>query len=168
MKSISKFFIIPICILALFVGFALNAKAVINSQYEIQYKIEKLKELSSFDYISLINKNDLIGYRLEGFNMSCRYYMNNVIATTNVLENIIKQLDIVNNSTDYSNTEKTMQTSKLYQDANTALNDLDIKTMNYLIEIRNYMPTMTYQRYLKKFQEYYNDLGLSGSIVDVK
>ena len=74
----------------------------------------------------------------------------------------------VNNSTDYSNTEKTMQTSKLYQDANTALNDLDIKTMNYLIEIRNYMPTMTYQRYLKKFQEYYNDLGLSGSIVDVK
>ena len=39
-------------------SFALNAKAVINSEYDIQYKLEKLTTLKNFDFFSIINKNE--------------------------------------------------------------------------------------------------------------
>ena len=168
MKKLIKLFIIPILMVVMSFSFALNAKAVINSEYDIQYKLEKLTTLKNFDFFSIINKNELIGYRLENFNMSSTYYVNNVISVMDSLRNILNQIDIVKNSADYSDTEKSMQLNKLYQDANTALNDLDIKTMNFIIEARNYMPSMTYQKYAKKFREYYNSLEISGSIVEVK
>lgn len=167
MKNIFKLFLIPFLILILFIGTTMNVKAYISSESDIQYKIDQLKKLRNFDFFSLINKNQLIGYRLEGFNMSSGFYINSVIVVSDNLNNILKQIEFINNSTDYSDTEKNMQINKLYQNANTVLNDLDMKTMNFLIEIREYMPTVSYQKFVKSFKEYYNSLELSGSNIDV-
>ena len=62
-----------------------------------------------------------------------------------------------------SETDRAIQIKKLYQEADTTLYDIDSKTMQYLYSIRPLMPTLTYQKYSKKFKEFYNDLKLTNS-----
>lgn len=152
----------------MFFSWFCKADAYIASEYDIQRKVEQLQQLSEFDFLSLINKNELIGYRLDSFNMSCMFYSNSVRVVAENLNNILKQIELVKNSSDYSDTEKNMQISKLYQNADTALFELDSKTMSYLMDIRMGMPTITYDRYVKKFREYYNSLDLTGATIETK
>ncbi len=146
-------------------GNIMQANAYVSSEYDIQQKVQQVRALSKFDFLSLVNKNELIGFRLDNFKMTSQYYSNNVALSADNLSNILNQINLVKNSSDYSDTEKNMQLNKLYQDANNALYDIDTKTISYLIEVRRGMPSITYQRYLKKFQDYYNSLGLTESTI---
>ena len=111
----------------------------------------------------MVNKNELIGEIRSSFDMSTMQYKNNAGITAESLRNILRQIDIVKNSADFSDSDKNLQISKLYQDADSALYDLDSKTINYLMEVQRIMPTITYQRYVKKFLEQYNQMNLTGS-----
>lgn len=161
------FCIITLLVLSIF-STVNTANAVIYSEDDIQIKIEQLEQLCDFDFLSLINKSELIGFRLQNFRMSSQLYSNSIIVTIDNLKNIVNQIELVKNSADFSGTEKDMQINKLLHSADTALFELDTKTMSYLMDLRISMPTITYDRYIRKFQDYYNNLGLTGSALMVE
>ena len=146
---------------AVFFVMALNANALIRSDADIYASINRLNSLVVYDFNSLFNKSEIIGYRLDSFNYSTLQYKN---AARNVYEyfnSVIGQINTINNSTEISNTDKQLQISNLYQNAEAALYDLNSKSVNYLISLRGVMPTITYQKYVKSFVKYYNSLQLT-------
>lgn len=147
----------------LMVSFAVNAFAAIESVDEIDSKIDGLTQISNLDFTRFVNKSDLIGDRLQNFNMATAQYQNAAFVTQETLKSIISQIEILNSSSDISTTERTMQINKLYQDADTALYNMDSKTIQYLYSIRSLMPTLTYQKFSKKYKDFYNDLNISNS-----
>ncbi len=148
--------------LALFSIFQ-TAHAVIMSEADITFKMNQVQSIANYDFYSMINKNELIGEMRSAFNMSTMQYRNNANMTVESLRNILSQIDIIKNSSDFSDSDKNLQLSKLYQDADRALYDLDAKTINYLFDAQRVMPTITYQRYVKKFLQQYNDMNLTDS-----
>ena len=145
-----------------------TVEAVVYSEYDIDVAIQKMNELASRDLLSFVNRNELIGFRLENVNMATMQYQTTVKATADSLVNMRNRIDIVKNSADFSDSEKNMQINQIYQEADASISNTTSKTVMYLIELRNSMPTITYQRYVKKFQEYYNQLNLGNYQVDVK
>lgn len=156
------FSILCITFLMMF-GLAIKANASIESPDDIKYRVEQLREFSQFDLLSLINKGELIGWRLDSYKMTTQFYINSVVVATDNLDNILNQIDLVINSTEYSDTEKSMQIRKLYADAQKTLYELDTRTISYMMELKNSVPTITYERYAQKFQEIYNNLQLTGN-----
>ena len=152
-----KMFLKIMLILALCITFICNsANALVRSESDIQYKIKQIQTLCDQDYFNFINKSELIGYRLSNFEMYTQQYKNSANATIQKLNSILMQISLVRNSADFSDSEKTMQINKLYQDAETILIDLNNTTVNYIFSIRLGMPSISYQRYTKKFIDYYN------------
>lgn len=162
-----KLLLIFTLILTAIFGCCLQSKAYIGSEQDIQNKIVQVRELSQFNFLSLINKNELVGYRLDDFRMSSQFYANSIVVVADNLNNILNQIELIKNSSDLTDTEKNMRIRQLYQDADAALYDVDTKTINYLIDIRRPMPTITYDKYIKKFQQYYNGLNLTNSSLNV-
>ncbi len=148
---------------ALIVTFAANAFAAVKSVSDINSKMDSLNQLGSYDFHRFINKSDLIGERLQNYNMLTAQYQNNAIVAEETMRGIINQINVLSGSSDISDMEKTMQITKLLQEADTALYDIDSKTIQYLYSVRPLMPTLTYQKYSKKFKEYYNELKLTNS-----
>lgn len=138
-----------------------SAQAAIYSAADVDVSANKLYQLSDKDLLEIINKNDLIGYRLDTFNMSSMQYQGYLRTMADGLLNVRGRIDMIENSSDYSDTEKDMQIHQLYQEADASLSDVNSKTISYLIEIRRVMPTITYQQYVKRFLEYYNGLNLT-------
>lgn len=149
-------------------GFTSNVLAAINTEADLKFKIDQLEQLCEYDFSSLVNKNELIGFRLDDYNMSTLLYINSIMVTTSNLKNLERQIELIKNSMDISGTEKDMQINKLYRDAETALYDLDAKTINYLMNAKNSMPTITYNKFVSTFQSFYNSLYLTGQYMSVK
>lgn len=149
-------------------AFVLNASAIVSSEADINRKIVQLKKLSQYDYNSIVNKNELIGYRLNNFNMATAQYKNSANLVVDNFNNIIFQINTIKNSSDFSDSDKAIQINKLYQDADAALYNFDSQTLNYLFSLRSIMPSISYQRYTKKFQEFYNGIGLTDNKLIVK
>lgn len=145
-----------------------SAEAVVYSEYDIDVAIQKMNELASQDLLDFVNRNELIGYRLDNVNMSTMQYQTNVKAAADGLVNMKNRIDIVRNSADFSDSEKNMQINQIYQEADACLSDINSKTVWYLIELRRSMPTITYQRYVTKFQDYYNQLNIGNSPISIK
>lgn len=163
----SKFLKVLFLLLAFFFCH-LNASAVISSEADMMRKINQLKTLSQYDYLSLVNKNELIGYRLDSFNMASSQYKNSTKLVIDNFNSILFQIDTVRNSSDFSDSDKQIQINKLYQDADSALYNLDSQTINYLFSLRTFMPPITYQRYVKKFQSFYNEFQLTNNEISIK
>ncbi len=151
-----------------FLSCHLTASAVISSESDMMRKINQLKTISQYDYISLVNKNELIGYRLDSFNMASSQYKNSTKLVIDNFNSILFQIDTVRNSSDFSDSDKQIQINKLYQDADSALYNLDSQTINYLFSLRDFMPPITYQRYVKKFQSFYNEFQLTNNEISIK
>ncbi len=152
----------------IFFVFCLNANAIISSESDIINKINQLQVISDYDYISMVNKNELIGYRLDSFNMASSQYKNSARQVIDNFKNLLFQMDTIKNSSDFSDSDKDVQIKKLYQEADSALYTLDSQTLNYLFSIRDFMPPITYQRYVKKFQAFYNDFHFTDGQISVK
>ncbi len=163
-KILSKLF----TVFALMLTFVcLNANAIVNNDAELQSKIDTLSTLQMCEPISFVNKSELIGYRLADFNMRASNQRHNVELTKNELMNIMNQINLVRNSSEFSNSDKSMHISKLYQDADRSLYDLDNKTREYLYDVRMTMPTLTYKKFVKEYREYYNALHVTDNWIDV-
>ncbi len=144
---------------------AIYVQAAIISESNIYTKIQSLQKLAGQDYISLINKSEMIGNRLDSFNLASSQYKNTVYLALEKLNNIPSQIDVIKNSSDFSDSDKQIQINSLMQEADSVLYDLDAQTMNYLFSLKYYMPSITYKRYVKKFQEFYNSLNLTGASI---
>ena len=162
-----KLFLTFTVIFAMFFALSLDAKAYISSDQDIINKKKQVEELYKFDFLSLVNRGELIGYRLDDFRMQSQGYANTIYVAIDNLNNISSQIQFIRNSQELSNTDKDMRIRKLYQDADMALYDIDNKTSNYLINLKYSMPSITYDRYLRKFQDYYNSLDLTNSDLHV-
>lgn len=158
-----KLFLTLSVIFTMFFAFGSGVQAYIDSEQAIDNKVMQLKELHEFDFLSIVNKGELIGYRLNDFQMQSRAYANTILVAIDNLKNINQQIQLIQKSQELSFSDKEMRIRKLYQDADMALYDVDTKTSNYLIDLRNIMPTLTYDRYLRSFQDYYNSLDLTSS-----
>lgn len=152
---------------ALFFTSLLPANALILNDYDLNQGIAKLQRLFDHDYMTMINKSELIGYRLGNYNMLTSQYKNNAFLAIEECKKNLKQIQLVRNSSEYSDTEKQMQINILYQDCDRILYDIDNKTSTYLYSCRQNMPTITYQRYVKRFLEYYNSLHLTNNVIYV-
>lgn len=140
--------------------FALNAQAYINSESDILLKMKIVKQLESLDLASLVNKNEIIGYNASNYQLACMGYSKSVSLTYDKLNEILKQLRMVRNFSEISDSEKSMQISKLYSDAESALTSLDRDSNAFVQDARRILPTITYDRFQKKFRDYYYSLGL--------
>lgn len=156
-----------ILFLALFT-FVQGAFATVASDADIRQKIDKLNIIMNTDYISFINKADVVGYRLSSFEMQNANYKNQARMNIENLNNILIQLNDVRNSLELSDTDKNMQIAKLYQQATNLMFSMDNVTMNYLMTLSTVMPTITYDRFVKRFQSFYNGLNLTNADVKVK
>ncbi len=159
--------VIGLIILVLFSGIQ-SVYAAITSEEEINYKIEQLGALAEFDFLSMINKSEVVGLRLDNYKMVSQFYVNTIVVTADNLSNILDQIEIVKNSADFSDTEKKLQINKLYRQADLALYELDTKTMTYLMDLRSSIPSVSYKTFIGKFQELYNSLELSGNSLNLE
>ncbi len=159
--------IIIFTFLAIFSLTANSAFALVFSQDEALDTIDKLDTIASADLFSMVNKSELIGIRYENFTMLTKQYQSEVLGTANLLRDKLNKINIILNSADYSDTEKQMQSNALYQEINLALNTIDTRTMNYIFALRDYMPSITYQRYNKRFSEYYNSFDITDTKVNI-
>ncbi len=149
-------------ILPLLVISAIPSWAVITSPYQVKSKAVQIQGLVDYNLLSFVNKSELVGYRLNTFQMNTQYYLNSVNSVKDTLYGLDSQINIIQNSSEMSDTEKDMQIKKLMSDADLALSELDSKTVNYILGLKNNMPSVTYQNYARKFIKYYNSLNLSG------
>ena len=145
-------------IFLLFFSCVSGAFAYVNSKSDMNIIIQKLDQLYAFDCSTFINKGELIGNKLDGFNFLTATYKRQVSLTRENIANSMNKIDIVQNSEDFSDTDKEMQINQLYKDCNSAIADLHNKTMNYLLDLRAELPTITYDRYKAKFDAYFNSL----------
>ena len=93
--------------------------------------------------------------------MQTMQYQTDIANTAGIFKEKLNKIEIIQNSTDYSDTEKQMQLNNIYQEINSLLNSVDTKTINYINNLGTFMPSITYQRYYKSFIEYYNELGIT-------
>lgn len=146
------------------------AFALVRSEADIRIKANILQKMADYDYLNLINKSELIGSSRQNFNMSAQQYKNDAkLAQENMLK-IISQIQSTRalNEDYMSSSDKNMQINRLYQDADSILYDMNNKAVNHLYSISGYMPSMTYQKYAKKFSSFYNAFNLTEVKIEVK
>ena len=153
---------------ALMIVSSLSALALISSPSELNSKAFTLGRLSNYDILSLVNKSDLVGERLNNFKMLTARYQNDVIQAKESILGFYDQAESVNRLADISNAEKELQMSRIYQDADAILYDIDSKSINYLYALKNFMPTVTYSKFVKKFSNFYNELHITNREVKLK
>ena len=152
----------------LMVSVCSEAWAAIYSQSDINNVSRKLMQVSTIDMMSFVNKSDLVGYRYSSFQMQSEQYKRSISATITNLQSISNKINIIKNSIDYSDSEKEMQTRQLYQEADTAVYNVNTLTINYLMDLKQTMPTVTYQKFIKRFQEYYNGLNIDSNNISIR
>ena len=150
------------------VAFVCNsALAVITSQSEITYKKNQLRALYSKDLMSFVNKSDLIGYRLSNFTMHNAQYKNEINTLIERLDNVSNQIQVIQNTTEISDSDKQLQITQMYQEANAIVADTNNRTMSYMYAIKDTMPSITYQKYIRTFTKYYNSLNIVDDEIDI-
>lgn len=164
----NKFFGLVFAVVFALFTFVQGAFAMIYSDSDIYQKINQLNTISNTDFISFINKADMVGYRLAGFDMTTSNYKNYIRMTIEQLNNLVSQIQETRSSVELSDTDKNLQISKMYQDATNLMFNVDNQTMNYLISLNQIMPTITYSRFLKSYQDFYNSLNITNSKIKIK
>lgn len=158
-------------IFALFFTFAFCVQSVFATVYsnaDVYDKIDKLNTIYNADFNSFINKSELIGYRLIGYEMAVTNYKNNVRMNIENLNNTLIQIQKIRNSVEISDTDKNIQIAKMYQDATNLMFSFDNVTSSFLISLNQYMPSITYGKFLKKYQSFYNELNITNADLLVK
>ncbi len=155
-----------VCVL--FFSVITDANAAMTDKYQVRAAADKVSGLAQYDVLSFVNRNELIGYMLDSFNLRAMEYQRIAQYHAENMYGIATKIEVIENSADFSDTDKELQCRQLCQNADAALSDLNSKTISYLIGLRDMMPTITYQRYVKRFLDYYNDLDLTEVDLKVK
>ncbi|MBQ8887794.1 MAG: hypothetical protein IJY61_08855 [Candidatus Gastranaerophilales bacterium] len=162
-----KFFSCLFAIALVLFAFAQNVNATIYSEADIYQKINQLNTLIDQDFVEFVNKSDLVGYRLDSFKMSSANYKNVARMTVEKLRKMLEQINSINQSSEFSDSDKSMQIARIYQEATTDLYNMDTQTINFMIGLNQFMPTITYSRFVKKYQEFYNGLDITNTDLSV-
>lgn len=155
-----KLLLVPIIAVMLFFGFSLKAEAYIQNVNDIQMTIQKLDDLRSTNISSFINRGEIIGNRLDDFNMIYNTYISYISAAIAQLDELKNDIYKFENMQGIEEQERFAQISKLYQTANTVVQNVHLQTNSFVYNASKPMPTITYDRFKKKFLSYYASLGI--------
>ncbi len=133
---------------------AYNAFAAVQSVSDINNKIIAIEKVQNMDFTTMYNKTDLIGQNRDNFKMAADNYKRFAQMTAGKLRTI--QNEIGNASSGGTSTS----VSNLYYDADNVIYEFNNKTNAFLAELELFMPSITYQKFVKKFNTYYNSLNI--------
>ena len=163
MKKTLKSFLL----VAFFIFFlGMNANATVTTIDELSVEIDKVQQLADTDFGSFYNRSEMIGRTLSNFNFAASDYR---LFNKRVLDNLTKineMLQKLEESDEYSDSEKERLQSELYQKANDGLNGISGETSNFVNKIGGFMPSITYMRFRQDFIDYYNGLAINGANIE--
>ena len=149
-------------LIALFLSFLfIPAFADVSDERDIQDVVAKLNGIISMNPYSLFNKSELIGYRRDQFEMSTNHYKARVTSARDRILNLSNQMKTIKKDTNINDEDRATAMTGSMQEVNGYIAEVDSLTYSYLNEIRWFMPSLTYQRYYKKFQNYYSYLNVT-------
>lgn len=148
-----------ICLLVF--ALPLAANAAVRSEGEAITKMNKVQTIVDYDFYSFFNKSELIGNNLTNYNISTSQYKQAARSTKELINSSLSQAQMLRDSIDLTTEDRDLKMRKIYQDIDAALYSLDSQTLSYIFAMRNIMPTITYQRFVKRFEAFYNSLGLT-------
>lgn len=148
-----------ICLLVF--ALPLTANAAVRSEGEAITKMNKVQTIVDYDFYSFFNKSELIGNNLTNYNISTSQYKQAARSTRELINSSLSQAQMLRDSIDLTTEDRDLKMRKIYQDIDAALYSLDSQTLSYIFAMRNIMPTITYQRFVKRFEAFYNSLGLT-------
>lgn len=147
--------------------FSLNslAFASINDVEELETEINKIESLNNTSFNTFFNKSEVIGTALSNFNIKTSEFKLQNKRTLDGLKKIKENINSIENSDEFSDSDKEVKITELIQKANEEINQTGDYATNYLAKIRFTLPTLTYQRFEKEFIDYYNSLDINGSYI---
>lgn len=148
-----------ICLLVF--ALPLAANAAVRSEGDAITKMNKVQTIVDYDFYSFFNKSELIGNNLTNYNISTSQYKQAARSTKELINSSLSQAKMLRDSIDLTTEDRDLKMRKIYQDIDAALYSLDSQTLSYIFAMRNIMPTITYQRFVKRFEAFYNSLGLT-------
>ena len=148
-----------ICLLVF--ALPLAANATVKSESEAITKMNQVQTIIDYDFYSFFNKSELIGNNLTNYNISTSQYKQAARSTKEMIRSSLSQAKMIRDSIDLTPEDRVLKMGKIYQDIDAALYSLDSQTLSYIFAMRNIMPTITYQRFVKRFEAFYNSLGLT-------
>ena len=146
-----------ICLLVF--ALPLTANAAVRSEGDAITKMNKVQTIVDYDFYSFFNKSELIGNNLTNYNISTSQYKQAARSTKELINSSLSQAKMLRDSIDLTTEDRDLKMRKIYQDIDAA--SLDSQTLSYIFAMRNIMPTITYQRFVKRFEAFYNSLGLT-------
>ena len=148
-----------ICLLVF--ALPLTANAAVRSEGDAITKMNKVQTIVDYDFYSFFNKSELIGNNLTNYNISTSQYKQAARSTKELINSSLSQAKMLRDSIDLTTEDRDLKMRKIYQDIDAALYSLDSQTLSYIFAMRNIMPTITYQRFVKRFEAFYNSRGLT-------
>ena len=148
-----------ICLLVF--ALPLTENAAVRSEGDAITKMNKVQTIVDYDFYSFFNKSELIGNNLTNYNISTSQYKQAARSTKELINSSLSQAKMLRDSIDLTTEDRDLKMRKIYQDIDAALYSLDSQTLSYIFAMRNIMPTITYQRFVKRFEAFYNSLGLT-------
>lgn len=139
----------------------LAANAAVRSEGEAMTKMNQVQTIIDYDFYSFFNKSELIGNNLVNYNISTSQYKQAARSTKELISSSLSQAKMLRDAIDLTPEDRELKMRKIYQDIDAALYSLDSQTLSYIFAMRNIMPTITYQRFVKRFEAFYNSLGLT-------
>ena len=141
--------------------FSCSFAGEINSVADAKDKEAKMLQLYNTDFDSFINKSELIGDRYYSFKMATQSYKKSAQISAETLASYLSHIDMIQNSPDYTDSDKDAQIKRIFMQMDTSIYDFDSSTLNFVMQLRYSMPSMSYAKFVRKFKDYYNSLGLT-------
>lgn len=162
-----KIFTLIFSLLLSFFSFALCANAKIQSEGDIQYRKNQIQSLANTDFMNFVNKHEIVGYRLENYRFDVQFYQNFLYSVIEQMDNYLTQISVIKNNEVLSANDKELQIINVYQNVDVTLFDLDSKTINFLTAGKRYMPSITYRRFVRNFEDFYNNYQFTTTVINV-
>ena len=160
MKFNFKQFLVSVFAILLFFGVSLKADAYIANMQDLDYSIQKLQMLRTSNMSEYVKRGEIIGNRLNDFEMIHRTYISSIDSAISRLQKIKEDINNIETMSGISEKDKYAQIEDAFKDANIVIDEVNMRTNDFVVNSSRPMPTITYERFKKKFWAFYYSLGL--------
>ena len=87
-------------VILMFFSSICNVQAAIMNEYELRAAADKVMDVANTDLLSMVYKNELIGYRLDTFQMRSQEYQRTAQYHSENLYALLNKIELINNSID--------------------------------------------------------------------
>jgi hypothetical protein len=141
------------------------AFATVNDVEDLSTEMSKIQNLNNTSFNTFFNRSEVIGTALSNFNIKTSEFKLQNKRTLESLRKIKENIESIENSDEFSDSDKEVKITELIQNANQEIDQTGGYATEYLAKVRYTLPTLTYQRFEKQFIDYYNSLDINGSYI---